>query len=69
MTKYWAREDTQYWIAQLENRLEDIEKQRILGSRKSFQFGICYSTLGMSYAKRRRKPTGNLRTFGYRRLL
>ena len=25
MTKYWAREDTQYWIAQLENRLEDID--------------------------------------------
>ena len=25
MTKYWSREDTQYWIAQLENRLEDID--------------------------------------------
>lgn len=22
---YWTREDTQYWIAQLENRLEDID--------------------------------------------
>jgi hypothetical protein len=25
MTKYWSRNDTQYWIAQLENRLEDID--------------------------------------------
>jgi hypothetical protein len=25
MTKYWSREDTQYWIAQLENRIEDID--------------------------------------------
>ena len=23
--KYWSREDTQYWIAQLENRIEDID--------------------------------------------
>ncbi len=25
MPKYWSREDTQYWIAQLENRIEDID--------------------------------------------
>lgn len=25
MSKPWTREDTQYWIAQLENRLEDID--------------------------------------------
>lgn len=25
MTNYWSRKDTQYWIAQLENRLEDID--------------------------------------------
>lgn len=25
MKKYWSREDTQYWIAQLENRVEDID--------------------------------------------
>ncbi len=25
MTKYWSREDTQHWIAQLENRIEDID--------------------------------------------
>ena len=25
MTKYWSRQDTQHWIAQLENRLEDID--------------------------------------------
>ena len=25
MTKYWSREDTQHWISQLENRLEDID--------------------------------------------
>jgi hypothetical protein len=24
MNHYWSREDTQHWIAQLENRLEDI---------------------------------------------
>lgn len=24
MTRPWSRDDTQYWIAQLENRLEDI---------------------------------------------
>ncbi len=23
--KYWSREDTQHWIAQLENRIEDID--------------------------------------------
>jgi len=25
MTKYWSREDTQHWIVQLENRIEDID--------------------------------------------
>jgi hypothetical protein len=25
MTRPWSREDTQHWIAQLENRLEDID--------------------------------------------
>jgi hypothetical protein len=25
MTKYWSREDTQHWILQLENRIEDID--------------------------------------------
>jgi hypothetical protein len=25
MTKYWSREDTQHWISQLENRIEDID--------------------------------------------
>jgi hypothetical protein len=25
MIKPWSREDTQYWIAQLENRIEDID--------------------------------------------
>lgn len=25
MTKYWSREDTKFWIAQLENRVEDID--------------------------------------------
>jgi hypothetical protein len=25
MTKYWSRDDTKYWIAQLENRIEDID--------------------------------------------
>lgn len=25
MAKYWTREDTQHWIAQLENRVEDID--------------------------------------------
>jgi hypothetical protein len=25
MAKYWSREDTQHWISQLENRLEDID--------------------------------------------
>lgn len=25
MTTYWSREDTQHWIAQLENRIEDID--------------------------------------------
>lgn len=25
MMKPWSREDTQYWIAQLENRIEDID--------------------------------------------
>lgn len=25
MTKYWSREDTKFWISQLENRVEDIE--------------------------------------------
>jgi hypothetical protein len=24
-TKYWSREDTQHWISQLENRVEDID--------------------------------------------
>jgi len=25
MPKYWSRENTQYWISQLENRIDDIE--------------------------------------------
>ncbi len=25
MIKYWSREDTQHWISQLENRIEDID--------------------------------------------
>lgn len=25
MTAYWSRQDTQHWIAQLENRIEDID--------------------------------------------
>ena len=25
MTKYWSGEDTQHWITQLENRIEDID--------------------------------------------
>jgi hypothetical protein len=25
MNHYWSREDTQHWIAQLENRVEDID--------------------------------------------
>jgi hypothetical protein len=25
MTKYWARENTKYWITQLEHRLQDID--------------------------------------------
>ncbi len=25
MTKYWSRDDTKFWISQLENRIEDID--------------------------------------------